>query len=79
MKCYYTYTDDGERILIPMCYGTIHSFDIEDCVCQDPLTVYHFEKQRYNEVLASKNETIKSQASEIKHLHKVILSLKKHK
>lgn len=34
MRCHYI-TDEktGERILIPGCYGTVHSNGMEDCTC----------------------------------------------
>ncbi len=37
MRCHYI-TDEktGEKILIPGCYGTIHSDDMEDCTCLKP-------------------------------------------
>lgn len=55
-----------------MCYGTIHSFDIEDCCCDDPLTEHHFAKERFNEILKQKNETIKCMDSELNDLRKII-------
>lgn len=37
MRCHYiTDKETGERILIPGCYGTIHSNDMEDCTCPKP-------------------------------------------
>lgn len=78
MKCYYTFDKKtGKKVFIPMCYGTVDTQDITDCNCPDPLTEHHFEKQRYNEVLKQKNESIESMQAEIKHLHAVIKNLKK--
>ena len=77
MKCYYTYNDKGEKVFIPMCWGTIYSNDLDDCHCQEPLTEYHFQKERFNQAINKKNETIKSMECEIKHLRKVIQKLNK--
>jgi len=60
-----------------MCYGTIHSFNKEDCCCPDPLTEHHFEKERFNQVVQEKNQTIEAQQSEINHLKNVIIKLNK--
>lgn len=77
MKCYYTYDNDGRKVLIPMCYSVVHSNDIEDCCCISPLkTNQKFEKERYNKIIESKNKTISYQQSELKHLRKVINNLK---
>lgn len=78
MKCYYTFDKKtGKKVFIPMCMGTIYSSNKKDCCCLDPLTDHHFEKQRYNEVLKQKNESIESMQAEIKHLHAVIKKLTK--
>ena len=55
-----------------MCYGTIYSHDMDDCCCENPLTEYHFEKERFNVAIDKKNKTIKSMQSEIDHLNKII-------
>lgn len=60
-----------------MCYGTIHSFDIEDCCCDDPLTEHHFEKERFSKVIKQKNQSISDMQSEILLLKKVIINLNK--
>jgi hypothetical protein len=77
MKCHYTYDQKGKKHFIPMCLGTIYSFNKKDCCCPDPLTDHHFEKERYNKVLSEKNETISMMQSEINHLKKVIVHLNK--
>lgn len=33
--CYYI-TDRGKRVLIPGCWGTVHSGDMRDCHCERP-------------------------------------------
>lgn len=78
MKCHYTYDpESGEKVFIPMCYGTIYTLDKEDCHCADPLQNWNqFEKERFNKILEQKNESIKSMQSEIIHLRKVIEKLK---
>ncbi len=72
MKCHYTYDENGERFFIPMCYGSMYEEDKSQCTCLDPSTFHQFEKKRFNEVLEMKNRTIKDQASELKHLRKLI-------
>jgi cobalamin biosynthesis Co2+ chelatase CbiK len=73
MKCHYTIDPKNKKkVFIPMCYGTIHSMEIEDCCCENPLTEHHFEKERFNIILQKKNETIKWMQSEIDHLTKII-------
>ena len=77
MKCYYTIdSKTKKKVFIPMCYGTIHSFDIKDCCCENPLTEHHFQKERFNKVVEQKNETIKSLQSEIKYLRTLITKQK---
>lgn len=73
MKCYYTIDPKTKKkVFIPMCYGTIHSLDKDDCCCPEPLTEHHFEKDRFNKVLKQKNDTILAMEAELKHLHKII-------
>ena len=80
MKCYHTIDPKTlKKVFIPMCYGTIDTRDIRDCNCSNPLTEYHFQKERFNKVVKEKNDTIASQEAEIKHLNKIIDKLKKSK
>lgn len=73
MKCYYTLDPKTKkRVFIPMCIGTIHSEDIDDCHCPQPLTEHHFAKERFNKVLKEKNDTIAAQQSELNHLRKIL-------
>lgn len=73
MKCHYTFDPETKKkVFIPMCGGTEYSQDMDDCCCENPLTEYHFEKQRFNIAIGKKNNTIKCMQSEIKHLHKII-------
>ena len=74
MKCYYTFDrKTNKKIFIPMCYSSING---SNCSCPDPLTDHHFQKERYNEVVKQKNQSIAEFQSEIKHLHNVIKNLK---
>jgi hypothetical protein len=78
MKCHYTFDKKtGKRIFIPMCYGACDTHSLEDCHCPDPLTEHHFAKERFNEVVKQKNQSIADMQAEIKHLHLVINNLKK--
>ena len=73
MKCYFTYDPKTKKkVLIPMCYSTIHSREIEDCSCLDPLTEYNFTKEKFNSVLKAKNKTIKSQEAELNYLRSIL-------
>lgn len=72
MKCYYTYDNDGEKHLIPMCWDTLHSDDISDCTCREPNTSYNFEKQRFNEVVKEKNRIIQEQQAELEYLRNML-------
>ncbi len=73
MKCYHTIDPKTlKKVFIPMCYGTIHSFDLEDCCCEEPLTEYYFEKQKFNEMTEKKNSTIRAMEAELNHLRKII-------
>jgi cobalamin biosynthesis Co2+ chelatase CbiK len=73
MKCYYSIDPKtNKKVLIPMCWGTVHTGNKEDCCCEDPLTEHYFEKKRFNEVLKLKNETIKELQLELKHLRKLL-------
>ena len=31
--CHYVRGEKGERVLIPGCWGTVHSADMRDCYC----------------------------------------------
>jgi len=33
MKCHYIYDKIAGKVLIPGCWGTVHSNDIKDCYC----------------------------------------------
>lgn len=63
-----------------MCYGTIYTLNKEDCHCANPLKSWsRFEKERFNKILETKNDSIKDMQSEIIHLKKVIEKLKTDK
>lgn len=83
MKCYYTYDEKtGEKVLIPQCWGTVHSNDIRDCYCTQNFA--SFERERYNTILNEKNAEIEALEKEINRLnsrvefwHKKYKNLKK--
>ena len=83
MRCYYTYDEKiGEKVLIPQCWGTVHSNDIRDCYCKP--TFAQFERERYNTILKEKNAEIEALEKEINRLnsrvefwHKKYKNLKK--
>lgn len=76
MKCYYTIDlKTFKKVFIPMCYGTIHTHNKDDCCCPEPITEHQFEKERFNKECERLNNTITSQQSEINHLNKIIENL----
>lgn len=57
--CYYV-KDRGKRVLIPGCWGTVHSGDMRDCYCDRPSTddrLTKLEKQVAEILLATHSET----------------------
>lgn len=73
MKCYYTIDPKtNKKVFIPMCFGTIHTLDKDDCNCSEPLTEHHFEKERFNKILKGKNDTIAAQQNELNRLRKIL-------
>lgn len=72
MKCYYHYDEVSQKkILIPHCWGTIHSEDIEDCICQSE-TLNSFEKEKFNKVINEKDKQIEEMQELIVELNKKV-------
>ena len=71
MKCYFTYCEKtGERVLIPECWGTVHSNDIRDCQCEKETADFaRFEKKQYNDTIKKKNAEISALQKEINRLN----------
>lgn len=71
MKCYFTIDpQNGNKVLIPECYGSLHQEDLSCCTCRDfPITPSQFEKQSYNAKVAELNK-------EVDELKSVVQSLK---
>ena len=67
MKCYFTYCEEtGERVLIPQCWGTVHSNDIKDCCCATETANFaRFGKKKYNYTIKEKNAEIEALQKEI--------------
>lgn len=72
MKCYFTFDPlSQKKVLIPMCWESLHQEDLSCCTCKDhPLSYNQFEKQRFNDVVADLN-------NEIKDLREMLELLKK--
>lgn len=68
MKCHYTHDKEVGKVLIPGCMAVANSNDINDCCCVK--TYDQFEKERYNQILKSKNDEIKELEDEIRRLKK---------
>ena len=62
MKCHYTYTENGEKVLIPGCIGTA-AMGIEHCTCRSENPPACFERKRYN-------KTVNALRAEIKELER---------
>lgn len=77
MRCHYTYDLDGNRHHIPGCWSVVISGDPEDCTCGPAFTLHHFESQRFNKVLAEKDDEIKGLRIEVKRLGRIIEHLKR--
>jgi len=72
MKCYTTIDPKTKkRIFIPMCSGGEYHGK-SGCHCPDQLTVYQFEKVRFNEMIAKKNETISMLTLELNEMRKIL-------
>lgn len=70
MKCYYHYDEVSQtKILIPQCWATIHSNDIEDCICTPSDTYHRFEREEFNK--------IKEKDKQIKEMQELIIELNK--
>lgn len=79
MRCHYTYTEEGEKVLIPECWPVVASGDIRDCICKDKITWEKFEKERYNKILAEMQEEIHTLQQENEYLTKLVEKLTKKK
>ena len=56
MKCHYTYTEDGMKVLIPYCWPVVLSGNMTDCICRQEETFNQFEKRIYNEKVKALQE-----------------------
>lgn len=71
MKCYFHYDEKTKtKVLIPGCWGTVHTGEIEDCICQDFKSEAGFARKRYNEMIKEKNEEITFLRKEVDRLNK---------
>lgn len=79
MKCHYSYyIDKGKkrRVLLPGCMNVVHTNNIKDCTCIDPLTEIQFERQKYNNVVKKLQSMINELQNENKDLMNIIKKLK---
>lgn len=57
--CYYaTHKISKQKVLIPMCWGTVHSNDIEDCCCD-------LKKQPNIQDLKKENQILRDRVNEL--------------
>ena len=77
MKCHYTYSDNGKKVLIPECWPVAISFDMSQCICRDEKTFADFERERYNETVKVLREEIKALEHENAYLNRIIKNLRK--
>lgn len=70
MKCYYQYDEEKQsRFLVPQCWGTVHSEDLADCICETS-SFHQFENEKFKKAIQEKNK-------EIKEMQKLIIKLDK--
>lgn len=73
MKCHYVYDKEAGKVLIPGCYGMLHSNDMSNCTCRDfPETLPKFEKKEYNDKLNEQKVYIKELEREVYRLNRIL-------
>lgn len=78
MKCHYTYTDQGEKILIPGCMAVAVSGNIEDCTCRNQYFT-KYEREKYNKEVEILRKKIKNLEDENAYLNRIIRKLTQKK
>lgn len=64
--CYYvTHKITNEQVLIPMCWGTVHSKDIEDCHCEHKKEP---TKQELKQEINSLKQRVEELEEELKYI-----------
>ena len=76
MKCHYTYTEDGEKVLIPGCMGTA-AMGIEHCTCRSDITPKSFGIELYNKTANALRAEIKELEHENAYLNRIIKKIHK--
>ncbi len=75
-KCYYTYENAGEKIIIPQCWNVVISGNIGDCTCRSSNelteTFPQFERKEYNKKLKEQRESIKALEQEVVRLNRIL-------
>ena len=79
MKCHYTYTEHGEKVLIPGCMGTAVHGSMEYCTCRTVKTFAQFERERYNETVKALRQEVKDLERENACLNRIVRKLTKPK
>lgn len=72
MKCHYIYDKEAGKVLIPNCWGTVHSDDIRDCICPAYTTFKGFERKEFNEKLNEQKKVIEELEKEIFRLNRIL-------
>lgn len=72
MKCHFVYYEDAGNVLIPGCWGTVHSNDIRDCYCRNEVIPRQFEKQIFNDQMKEKLKEIKELEKEVARLRRIL-------
>lgn len=82
-KCHYIYDEEIGKVLIPGCYGMLHTEDMNFCTCRDyPETAAQFEKREYNETvnkLKAENKELKKENALLNRIIKKLCQRKKLK
>lgn len=75
-KCHYIYDKEIGKVLIPGCYGMLHTEDMSNCTCRDyPETFAQFEKKEYNIKLQELKLQVIELEKENSSLHRIIKKL----
>jgi hypothetical protein len=71
MRCHFTTLEDGTRMFMPYCYGSLHQPDARNCCCTPPTSP--------RMASAEARQEIKDLRAEVARLNRIIRKLFKSK
>lgn len=71
MRCHWAYDEEGNKHLIPGCYGSIYHNSPGECTCSQ-LSYKSFEKKEYNDHIQLLKREIEDRDSLIENLQREI-------